>query len=251
MHSNLNILHVEDDVLDQKTIRHLLTDLGFNNLTQCRTTEEAEAIISKNEIDLAILDIMLEGSDEDGISLALKLVDKHDIPVLFTSSLSDEATLQRTCLLPDSEYIVKPVSERQLFVSLKKLLIRYLLSEENASGLRLSTSPFFLVKTNTKFYLRIDKSDLLYLEASKGGTIIYYIGGKQFIYINLHKVVEQLKNLNLIRCHSSYAFSVANLAEFSEEEVILNSGKTLPISRSYRKQVKSQIHILILTKSYK
>lgn len=249
MHSNLNILHVEDSVLDQKTIRHFLLNLGFSKIFQCRNIKEAESVMGKQDIDLAILDIMLVGSEIDGVSYAMEIVKKYDIPVLFTSSLSNDSTLERTCLLPDSEYIVKPVSERQLFVSLKKLLIKYLLSDDNTTGIRLSNSSYFLIKSNTKFYLRIEKSEVTYLEASKGGTIIHHTGGKHFVYITLHKVVEQLQKLMLIRCHASYAFSIVHLGQFSEEEVILNSGKVLPISRSYRKQVRANIQKLILSKT--
>ncbi len=235
--------------MDQKTIHHQLNNLGFTNISQCRNITDAESVLETEEIDLAILDIMLEGSDMDGISFAMSLLKKYDIPILFTSSLSDESTLERTCLLSDSEYIVKPISERQLFVSLKKLLIKYLLSDEVTSGVKLSNSSYFLVKTNTKYYLRIEKTDVYYLEASKGGTIIHHKGGMQFVYITLHKIITQFQNLNLIRCHTKYAFSVAQIAQYSDEEIVLCCDKVLPVSRSYRKHVKANIQKLILTKN--
>lgn len=247
LHSNLNILHVEDEIQDQRQMHHLLTELGFRNLYQCRTIAEAKDVFDAHEIDLLILDILLEGSEVDGISYAKSVLVKTDLPILFTSSLSDDQTVSRTESIPDCEYIVKPVPERQLFVSLKKLFLRYLLTSEGDQAIGLSESSYFLVKTNSKFYVRINKDDLLYLEADKGGTIIYHTGGMQFVYIKLHKVIDQLMQLGIIRCHLSYAFAAKALLEYSDEQVILTSAKSIPVSRSYRKQVKAQLNKLIIS----
>ena len=246
MHSNLNILHVEDEIQDQRQMKHLLSELGFENLHQCRTIVEAQEVFETEEIDVLILDILLEGSELDGISYAKSVLTQTDLPILFTSSLSDDQTVARTEAIPECEYIVKPVPERQLFVALKKLFLRYLLTSEGNQAVSITKSSYFLVKSNSKFYIRINKEDLLYLQADKGGTILHHKAGMQFVYIKLHRVIDQLKPLGLIRCHLSYAFAIHSLLQYSDEEIILVSAKTIPVSRSYRKQVKEQLAQLVI-----
>ena len=249
MHSNLNILHVEDEIQDQRQMQHLLSELGFKNLHQCRTIAEAKEVFATEEIDVLILDILLEGSEVDGISYAKSVLTQTDLPILFTSSLSDDQTIARIEVVPDCEYIVKPVPERQLFVALKKLFLRYLLMPEGSQAISFSKSPYFLLKTNSKNYARINKKDLLYLEADKGGTIVHHKGGKHFVYIKLHRVLDQLKELALIRCHITYAINAEALLQYSDEEIVLSSAKAIPVSRSYRKQVKEKLHKLIISNS--
>lgn len=249
MHSNISILHVEDEIQDQRQMKQLLITLGFKNFYQCRTIEEAKDVFDNQSIDVLILDIMLAGSQLDGISYAKSVLTKTDLPVLFTSSLSDDQTIARTESIPECEYIVKPVPERQLFVALKKLFLRYLLTSEGDYSLSLTSSPYFLVKSNSKFYVRINKQDLLYLKADKGGTMIYHKSGMQFVYIKLHRVIEQLRQIGIIRCHLGYAFAASAVLQYSDEEILLTSARSIPVSRSYRKQVKEQIKDLILKNS--
>ncbi len=249
MSSELTILHVEDNVLDQRRIRSYLADMGFSNLYQCESIQQAQELFEEIDVDVMIIDIILDGSKVDGISYAKSILTQTDIPILFTSSLSDDQTISRIESIPECEYIVKPVPERQLFVALKKLFLRYLLTSDGTQAISIAKSPYFLVKTNSKSYTRIEKNALLYVEADNGGTIIHHTGGKQFVYIKLHRVIEQLKQTGLIRCHISYAINAGALAQYSDEEIILSSNKAIPISRSYRKQVKEKLQNLIVSNS--
>ena len=246
MSSNIKILHVEDNILDQRTIRTLLHGLGYTELYQCRTSEEAEKILSEQEIDLAILDIILEGSSKDGVTLGIAIQKKVDIPILFTSSLSDDQTINRTENLPDCEYIVKPVPERQLYVAINKLFVRYMVLDNTSQTLNLSNHSFFFVKTQKKFLTRINNSDLLYLEADKGGTIIHHNKGIGYVYIPLHGLVTALKHINMLRCHMSYAVMIDAIIQYSDEEIVLSNKKYIPVSRSYKKQVRALLDQLII-----
>ena len=50
-------------------------------------------------------------------------------------------------------------------------------------------------------------------------------------------------------CHITYAINAEALLQYSDEEIVLSSAKAIPVSRSYRKQVKEKLHKLIISNS--
>lgn len=67
---------------------------------QCRE------VLSKNDIDLVILDIMLP--DGDGISLCREIKAKYDIPILFLSALSENEDIITALRAGGDDYLPKP-----------------------------------------------------------------------------------------------------------------------------------------------
>ena len=63
-------------------------------------------MLSNNDVDLVILDIMLP--DGDGISLCREIKAKYDIPILFLSALSENDDIITALRAGGDDYLPKP-----------------------------------------------------------------------------------------------------------------------------------------------
>ena len=82
-----NILIVEDDKDIREGVQIYLQSQGYN-VFQAADGIEGLEIIEKEEIHLAIVDIMMPRMD--GIRMTMKLRENHDFPVIMLSAKSEE-----------------------------------------------------------------------------------------------------------------------------------------------------------------
>ena len=90
----LSIFVVEDNILIAIQISRNLEHLGYSvNGLSCGDDETYSAIQSAHP-DVVLMDIQL-ADDRDGIDLAQEIYTQLDIPVVFLTASTDEATIQR------------------------------------------------------------------------------------------------------------------------------------------------------------
>ncbi|BBO83282.1 hypothetical protein DSCO28_38480 [Desulfosarcina ovata subsp. sediminis] len=104
---DLKILIVEDERILAEDLKETLLELGYNVAGNVGSGEEAVELASKTEIDLALMDIKLEG-EMDGVSTAEALRDRFDIPVIYLTAFSDDALLQKAKKTEPFGYVIKP-----------------------------------------------------------------------------------------------------------------------------------------------
>lgn len=117
------IIIVEDDCIICLDLQDTLEKMGYEILSVISSGEQAVAQILKLKPDLVIMDVMLRGN-VDGIEVARRIHETEDIPVLFVSANSDEATIQRASGCANKiGYLVKPYENAQLRSSIEALLL--------------------------------------------------------------------------------------------------------------------------------
>ena len=89
-----NILIVEDEPIIADDIEATLLELDYMVAEIVDNGNDALAAVSENKIDLILMDISIKGN-MDGIQLAIKINQNHKIPIIFLTSLYDQATLNR------------------------------------------------------------------------------------------------------------------------------------------------------------
>ena len=109
------ILIVEDEAIIALDISQMLQKLGHTILDTVMTGEEAIGKAASLRPDLVLMDIQLAGKI-DGITAAVRIREAHDIPVMFLTGNTDEATLERAKAAAPSGYLPKPITERDLRV---------------------------------------------------------------------------------------------------------------------------------------
>ena len=103
------ILIVDDQVENIDILRHALKDTY--KIIAALNGESAIALASRNQPDIILLDIMMQGIDGYEVCKRLKQgFSTRDIPVIFVTAMSDEQDESKGLGLGAIDYITKPIS---------------------------------------------------------------------------------------------------------------------------------------------
>ncbi|WP_219970645.1 ATP-binding response regulator [Methanospirillum lacunae] len=118
------ILIVEDEMVISLEIAATLKRLGYIVAGQAITGNDALKLVEETDPDLILMDIRLKGN-MDGIEAACQVSDRFDLPVIFLTAHSDEATLERAIAVSPSGYLIKPFKDRELYSSIELALHKH------------------------------------------------------------------------------------------------------------------------------
>ena len=117
-----HILIVEDDKEIREGVQIYLQSQGYK-VFQAADGVEGLEIIDKEEIHLAIVDIMMPRMD--GIRMTMKLREKHDFPVIMLSAKSEEVDKITGLNIGADDYVTKPFTPMELMARVNSQLRRY------------------------------------------------------------------------------------------------------------------------------
>lgn len=119
--SATSILIVDDDPKLQKLLSHYLSEQGFITAV-AGDGREMDARLQQHQPDLIIMDLMLPG--EDGLSLARRLRDAGNIPIIMLSARGDEVDRIVGLEMGADDYLPKPFNPRELLARIRAVLRR-------------------------------------------------------------------------------------------------------------------------------
>ncbi len=122
--SDAKILIVEDEGISALDIQQRLISLGYTASDIVSSGEEAVKKAEETSPDLVLMDIMLPG-EIDGVIAAEQIRASFDIPIIYLTAYTDEATLQRAKVTEPYGYIVKPFKERELHIAIDMALYKH------------------------------------------------------------------------------------------------------------------------------
>jgi two-component system, response regulator PdtaR len=105
------ILVVDDDRLVLATLAHGLSQAGYD-VIDTDNGDDAILMAREHRPDLALLDIRMEGMS--GFDVATYLREYCQMPFMFLSAFSDDATVNQVKELGAVAYLVKPLDIRQI-----------------------------------------------------------------------------------------------------------------------------------------
>ncbi|PWL51945.1 MAG: DNA-binding response regulator [Clostridium cadaveris] len=117
-----NILVVEDEKEIADALEIYLSNQGYKVFKGYDGLEGLE-IISKEEIHLAIIDIMMPRMNR--ITLTMKLREHHDFPVIMLSAKSEEIDKIMGLNIGADDYVTKPFNPMELLARVNSQLRRY------------------------------------------------------------------------------------------------------------------------------
>lgn len=190
-----NILVVEDEPFIAQDIADFLEDAGYQVQEICYNAATAELSLANRKPDLCILDVNL-GKGPDGISLAQKINQNWQLPFIFLTSYTDDATLERAKATKPYGYISKPINFDSLKSTIKIAL-------HNASNKR---EPKLLTKENINQALLSELTarefellkNIYEGKTNKQLTAIHYIS-LSTVKTHVHRIYEKFD------CHSRSA----------------------------------------------
>ena len=176
--------------------------------------------------DLVFLDI--EMPVVDGITLAKKLrsVSENVFIVFLTGHIEYALEGYEVNAL---RYLTKPVDINKL-----KEVIRYV--QEKQGGDR----QIIIREEGEEILINID--DVIYMEAMNQNVRIVTSKGEHVIRYNIGDFEEKLKNDGFFRIHRGYLISLSKVKKLVKNDILMEGGTTLPVSRSNTKALKEALY---------
>lgn len=123
------ILVVEDENIVALDLRERLEGLGYRVCGMEATGDGAIGAVERLHPDLILMDIRLKGA-LDGIEAAQTIVLRGDFPVVFLTAYSEDRTIERARRTAPYGYILKPVQDRELDVTIRMALSKHDMDRE-------------------------------------------------------------------------------------------------------------------------
>ncbi|HJD35668.1 MAG TPA: response regulator transcription factor [Candidatus Blautia ornithocaccae] len=117
-----HILIVEDDKDIREGVGIYLKSQGYQVFMAADGVEGLE-ILEKEEIHLAIVDIMMPRMD--GITMTMKLREQYDFPVIMLSAKSEEVDKVMGLNIGADDYVTKPFTPMELMARVNSQMRRY------------------------------------------------------------------------------------------------------------------------------
>ena len=126
-----NILVVEDDKEILEGIKIYLKNQGYTVFGASNGLEGLD-VIEKEDIHLAIVDIMMPKMD--GITMTMRLREKHEFPVIMLTAKSEEIDKITGLNIGADDYVTKPFAPMELMARVNSQLRRYRKFREALEG---------------------------------------------------------------------------------------------------------------------
>ena len=117
-----HVLIVEDDKEIREGVEIYLRNQGYE-VFQAADGIKGLEVIEKEEIHLAIVDVMMPRMD--GITMTMRLRENHDFPVIMLSAKSEEVDKIMGLNIGADDYVTKPFTPMELLARVNSQLRRY------------------------------------------------------------------------------------------------------------------------------
>ena len=127
--TDARIMVVEDEGIVALDIQSKLRTMGYEVPKIVSSAAQAVETARTIRPDLVLMDIQLEG-DMDGVAAAQCITGELQIPVVYLTAYSDEATLERAKVAHPMGYLLKPFEERDLYTTIEIALHKHEVEKE-------------------------------------------------------------------------------------------------------------------------
>lgn len=156
----------------------------------------------------------------------IRLSDKDVLIILVADNL---ALAQVGFEIKAFRYILSPVTNKKISLSLS-----YAISELQDS------KKYIICNDRTNIIINLD--DIYYFESINRRIYAYEIKNKISFYAVFKNLESDLYNRGFFRCHQSYLINITKIQQIDRAELVLESGRRIPISRKYNKNVKENFN---------
>lgn len=248
MDTLIKILVVEDEMIIAAKISMQLTSLGYEVTGILPRGEEALAHMEENKPDIVLLDINLKGKI-DGIEMAALMQQRNNIPIIYLTANSDEATFNRAKPTRPYAFISKPFKQLDLQRAIE-LTISRMAANDNTAQIDIKTGdeqPFILIDRifvrHREKMIKIMVADILYMEADRNYSRIFTQHKEYLLSVTLKTIEEKLSMQLFMRIHRSYIINIGHVDEVAEGHLII-AQKPIPIGAGMKEQLMQRIKTL-------
>jgi len=118
----IRILIVDDDSHIRELLKMYLQTEGYTTF-EAASGDEASTLLEQQQINLAIVDIMMPG--KDGYQLCEEIREYYDFPVILLTAKSELSDKEKGFAVGTDDYLTKPFEPKEILFRIKALLRRY------------------------------------------------------------------------------------------------------------------------------
>lgn len=120
----ISILIVEDEAIVSADIQDRLKTFGYTVGAATDNGADALRLAGETKPDVVLMDINLNG-ELDGIETARLIRERFELPVVYLSAYSDAETLERAKITQPYGYLLKPLAERELVITIEMAVYKH------------------------------------------------------------------------------------------------------------------------------
>lgn len=241
--ANVKVGIVEDDMIIARGIQKTLRELGYDHTEPAISYTAALEMIERERPDILLLDISLSGH-KDGIDLAWKIKEDHNIPFIFLTANSDAATVDRAKKVAPPAYLVKPFNRDDLYTSIEICLYNFTSASHNMQELEKNSyiikDRLFIKQSSSFVKVKID--DITHIESDKVYINVFTTSGKFLVRSTIQNYLDLIASNSFVRVHRSFAINVTHLDTINNDTVVVNKQK-VPIGKTYRDELLNTLRI--------
>ena len=166
--ADINILVVDDEKEIADLVEIYLVSDGYT-VFKANNAEDGLAIIEKEDIHLAILDIMMPGMD--GLEMCKKIRESYNFPIILLSAKSADIDKILGLGTGADDYVTKPFNTLELTARVKSQLRRYTQLNPNNIVVEKEDPNEIRLIDDKEIKLTPIEFDILYLLASNAGKV--------------------------------------------------------------------------------
>jgi len=240
----IKILVVEDELLTATDIEEKLTCIGYEVVGIAQTSEDAVRLVKSKSPDLIILDIQIAG-EKDGIETARLILEDWHGPIIFLTAFSHKEVVEKAKNLFPAAYLLKPFNIAQFAIHLEMAISNFLNQRAAITSKTQRALPNSIFISVNQVYQKIEKSDILFIEAAGSYITIQAKDQKFMVSTNLKNLEKQLDDPQFTRVHRKYVVNLNHIERFDSSSVYLNNLiEQIPIGEMYRQNITSQLLII-------
>jgi two-component system sensor histidine kinase UhpB len=118
------VLIVEDDIVIARDIENILLRLDYDVSTLVTSGARVIKKIVDENPDLVLMDIMFQDKVR-GIDIARRVRERIDVPIVYLTAHSEKAIIKKAKITEPYGYLIKPVAERDLEITIEMALHRH------------------------------------------------------------------------------------------------------------------------------
>lgn len=232
MNTKISCLIIEDEPPAMQLLEDYVRKLPMLELKgKFYDAIEALEYLKKQPADIIFLDINLPGLS--GLELA-ELIPK-DQKIIFTTAYAEHALDSFSFHVID--YLLKPVSFKRFLQAIQKLQL-HILPTPAKEIQPVKQDELLFIKTG-RTVIRIQFSDIIYIEAHKEYLCIHTGRQKHLVYKRMKEMASSLPD-SFVRIHNSYIVNLRHVQKLGQQLVEVG-GRELPVSAGYKEAFQQHI----------
>lgn len=232
------VLIIEDDYSYALEIKFMVENYGYKVVGIESQADKIKHTLKSTSVDLILSDVKL---GENSFSFNyLSSIDNLP-PVILFSSYDEEELFEKSMEINPVVYIKKPIEEVTLISAMANAIRNASVKPSRYKEISSRGSKVF-IKCKGEM-VPIDPSEIRFIKSEGNHCEIMVLNQKYVIRSSIRNILNLLDTDILIQVHRAYIINLKMIKSFSisNDEVHIDGNVTIPVGRTYKKNLKAML----------